>query len=1129
MLFEDRRSIANSRRLDISQAGLPSPASSSGNPYLASWLNLLGGAQTTPRIESGIVVDALPGGYMYRVSAGSRSFLWCSPGGTTGSFGTIGARPLTTYPIGTNVFFIRRHQTATVGTIVAAEPPWMLGSPELWPADGIWPFIRSGQKAETSHYWPVWEDSRVAALGDVKLNNLDIADFSAGRPMDATSSGEWGAITETGLAFFMDSWQLHMRVDEATGVFGFLQDQLLRVSGHNYQFSSSHTEHEELEDEGELTGTTRTCVYPWEAYGNWRHNQVTPGWAMSDVPNYGFASGQGTTPVDPLYVQSAYGYAVRESEAARPLPAARIFEWQGYLGQGGRSQISAPLQLDWAYPWIDQEETLASETTADIEKDNETPGGRLLLDGGAGWTGSPALRIKAGVWNRVSRTYAPANGEVGGVSAGMWISIYGTDGSNSTTGNMWRIESVSSGTITVAKESEQGRPAPSGAAVPAIVWANTSDFIVPVNERGPADLPKSQPGVLAEHKSLAGRYTLQAAGGIVFSKKATIPTPRPNKRAEDPAGDNPTNYSPSGLDDEGAVDHFVTGSLAMPAGVAQRMIALPDVLAYCFNWEGLHPFIYHEKDWVVAEEGAAGSELVNQRAPFYTDLEVIDYLDAPVPAYLDVDHRYGLVPIYETQSTFAMLEDGSIIISDGWGSEIRMGGGNIELHCSGDIRLFNGRNLLAWAGHDIDLKAQDSLDLTAERADIRTLAGRNSQHMSGNRGCGGFLFETKSVCPSYAFCDNLGEAVTGSGFVVLAPNSQVWLQGQDVVLGLEPTHTGGRIVLDSGAEREIHMRSKREIHKVEPGGAIVNLFKDHANEFTGAYTVMGGKLYVNNSVVQGNSDAVAREAQIANDYAAEFAETLFTPPGSECAEYSARTAAQYLSESFTYWQSRWKAIADGDNQSLEVWDESAVVGLRSGETTRVHPGERWTESDGEKRHDYKLTKPDDNWNSVNRTTYRSDYEHPLMLDPAGYQLRTTYRIPFLQPLTPGPASPPTPPLAGGCCASTLLNGTSVRCLSNNSDGTPLTGTWSTIPSGTATGHVHLGVIPSGDFAGEFSGRTAWMVCVDGGLRLWLWDEAGDAGTEPPDFDAPLNALDCDVKAAIFGWQGAYANMAWWIV
>lgn len=1017
MPLDDRRGVANSRRLDISRAALDRSDNTAADPYLAAWLNVLDPAHAQPRIESGIVVDVVPGGYAYRVSAGRRSFLWCASGGTTSAFGSLGARQLTTYPIGTPVYFIRHHQTPGIGTIVAAEPPSMLGAPDQWPADGIWPFIRSGQKAEPAHAWSINEDARIAAARPRPLGGLDTVDFSAGRPMDATSAGEWGLMTETGVGLFVDSWQAYLRVDEATGVFAFYPDQMLRVAGHNYQFSSSQTEIEHLDDEGEFSGTTRTAIYPWEAYGLWRFNQVSPSWCISPVPNYGLGGGQGTLPVDPYNVQAAGGFAVREPESPYALPAARLYEWSGYLGQGGRSEIAVPVQLGWAYPELPTTSVRNAAVTANSDP-NGPPGGRLVVQGSAGGS-QPFLIYETGTWDLASGTFAPTIGNPAGdgVGVGLWASIF--TGTDAPGGFLVRIIASDATTFTVSAKVYEGQPAATGPAR-AVIWGSVQPYAVPVNARYGVD----QPGVLVEQKTLAGRYYLAASGGIIFAKRSVLPVPRPLRKAEDPAGDTSLNYAASGIDaTTGFVTHAVRAALTPLNGPPHRVCMIPDAIAYALNWEGLHPFAYHTNDWFVAEEGEAGSTLVNQIAPCYGDLACNDYLDTPPPAYLDIDHRYGLTPVYQNEAFFGILEDGSIGFRDGWGSEMRFTGGNVEVHTPGDFRVFTGRNYITWSGHDISFKAHDSIDLVAESNDFRTSAGRNHHHLAGNSGYGGFLFEAKSVCPSYAFCDKLGEAVTGSGFVVLAPYSQVWLQGQDIVASLDPTSTDGRIVLYSGDTNDIHVLAKTLVEHFPATGAIVQLFDGtSANELTAGYSLFGGNIYNRGKIITtggvgGLDPGIAdRETYLTTTYAGRFQKSIYTPPGSECAEFSYRTSSQYLSTTFAFWQSAWQSIAFGAGQSLPVWVEPTVVGLVSGQQTRPHPGERWTDTQSYNAHTYLLVDPTANWLAVSRTDNRATYEDPITLTPYRNSLAAAYTIPFVEQPICMPSPPPVPPVPpSGCC------------------------------------------------------------------------------------------------------------------
>lgn len=934
-MFLDRRALSATRRLDQDQAGRR-VGSSQGDPYLAAWLNTLDGNAAGPRVESGVVCDVVPDAFCYLVSAGIRSFLYCSPGGTTGAFGATGVRPLTTYPMGTIVYFIRHPQTPYVGTIIAAEPPYLNPDQTDRPLDSAWPFVRSG-RIEPAHKFRVIASLALGAQGEVQLGHADMADFSGGRIIDSTSVGEFGGIAETGVGIFADPFQVQMRVDEATGVFGFYSDQLLRVAGHNYQHFTSIVDQEQLDDEGELHGVKRETVYPWENFGLWRYNQITPGWSAPLVPNAGLPPGQGVAFTNPLDVQAGSGYAAREPEILTVLPAARKLAWEGYLGQGGKQMVVVPAQLEWAYPLLPEGVRIAEPIL-----DTIAPGAFDPL------TGLPLVTPEGRV----------------------------------------TLEGIS-----IPEDVEEFDPA---------------TYEVPVNQRATFNFPAAapdQPGVLDIHQTLAGDLHYRFAHSCVFTKRTAIPVPRQLARPEDPYGDKPAGYSPSGLNADGAVTHAVSADPDIPGGPIHRLCALPCVLSYLFNWVGLHQFAYHTKDWHVAEEGAAGSNAVNQQPPDYAELKVIDYLDTPTPIYLDVDHRYNEVAYYENESVFAMHPDGGISLTDGWGSEIRMVGGNIEIHAAGDIRFFTGRNVVTWAGHDFTVKAQNSVDMVAVKGDMRSAAGRNSQHMAGGDGCGGFVFEAKSSCPVYSFDGKLGEHATGSGFVVITPNSQTVILSQDIVLKLEPTADDGKIALDAGSDREIVTWSKSQTHRVADDGSIIHLFgvdldvtASAVNEFSATYNLFEGRVYSKSllrgasGTFTGNDSSLNTRVTDLKTYADDYANSLFVPDELFDVEFSFRTSSQYLSTEFSYWRSKWQAIATADEQDLPLWEELSTIGLRSDEETRPHPGERWIEEGSYMYCEPKFVDPATGWVAKNRNTNRTDYEGAVIPAPIADSLENSYFV-----------------------------------------------------------------------------------------------------------------------------------------
>jgi hypothetical protein len=122
------------------------------------------------------------------------------------------------------------------------------------------------------------------------------------------------------------------------------------------------------------------------------------------------------------------------------------------------------------------------------------------------------------------------------------------------------------------------------------------------------------------------------------------------------------------------------------------MAAISDDLAFTFNWQGAHPFYYHENDWYLPEEedlNYLGEECAGPQfaAPYFKELGCYQLLQAPPAIPLHVDHRYGDVDYYPNKSYVTLLDDGSVVIGDGFGSQLRMGNGNIYLQCPGDVFL----------------------------------------------------------------------------------------------------------------------------------------------------------------------------------------------------------------------------------------------------------------------------------------------------------------------------------------------------------------------------------------------------------------------------------------------------------
>jgi hypothetical protein len=224
----------------------------------------------------------------------------------------VGPRAITSIGPGTEVLVIR-FLAGDYGIILGGYPsPLTDGTLSL--SDFIHQTSRCGLRVDQTHSAPFG----TAAHGG-------IADFSCGRPFDGMSLGEWGAITETGLRQFLDPFMVQCAVDEATGVFAFYHDQLLRLAGYNTQAFSGGHESEIYIDEREVHHYDGFTPYPWEQCGS-----VDP-----TVDPY--------RDVDPQDVQfNTPHYAAVEPAKDDQMAFHRSLLFRGYLGQGGKRMVQAP-------------------------------------------------------------------------------------------------------------------------------------------------------------------------------------------------------------------------------------------------------------------------------------------------------------------------------------------------------------------------------------------------------------------------------------------------------------------------------------------------------------------------------------------------------------------------------------------------------------------------------------------------------------------------------------------------------------------------------------------------------------------------------------------------------------------
>lgn len=405
------------------------------------------------------------------------------------------------------------------------------------------------------------------------------------------------------------------------------------------------------------------------------------------------------------------------------------------------------------------------------------------------------------------------------------------------------------------------------------------------------DIPDQ--GVWEQFVALDGSYVMRSAKSVTIGKRLLIPVPKEIELPEDKQGDDKEedNYKFSGKFG-GGTEHKV-GDVLVEGDDAHllKVAAVLDLMAHEYNWKGLHPFHYHERDFKTFQE----SELLNQKGGFSRVQDVVNfgelasrmYLTPPTARSMKVDDRYGDVEYFQRESFIKLLDDGGVVIGDGYGAQITMTGGHIRLDCPGDVQLFPGRNIVALGGDDIILRAQNSVDVTAGNKDIRIKAENNMQLLSANSGSGTMLIETKAQGFSGDFQNKVGEEVSGAGIMLRAKNGGIAYWAQEHYMRTGGDELGkGPIVFDADrGNREIVMKgncvalptSSFSIF-VGPSDESCNVQKAYTFSNSGAVlggsTCLDGNLLVTEGAAINNSLAVDGSVVITGNYAAGSVQTI---------------------------------------------------------------------------------------------------------------------------------------------------------------------------------------------------------------------------------------------------------------
>jgi len=142
------------------------------------------------------------------------------------------------------------------------------------------------------------------------------------------------------------------------------------------------------------------------------------------------------------------------------------------------------------------------------------------------------------------------------------------------------------------------------------------------------------------------------------------------------------------------------------------------------------------------------------------------------------------------ESCIRQLADGTIIISDGHGSEIRMRRGNIEISCPGDLKLLPGRDLVEMTPRTRVMNAGGNVQIQSVTESVSIKAEKNLTALSGNGADGGVLLleNRSSKAPDgTSWREGLAQGDPLSHGILIKSRRGLAILGKDMYMGIADT------------------------------------------------------------------------------------------------------------------------------------------------------------------------------------------------------------------------------------------------------------------------------------------------------------------------------------------------------
>lgn len=320
------------------------------------------------------------------------------------------------------------------------------------------------------------------------------------------------------------------------------------------------------------------------------------------------------------------------------------------------------------------------------------------------------------------------------------------------------------------------------------------------------------PGMLSEQKRMDGIYRLRAAKEILFERTGVIPVP--SQIADIDSVSQPADEAtiPSEVDDEfrknvigvleedevSALLPLVRGTIA---DAEERQIFFAGLRQESGVW--VFPTKADVSEQVYGESEEPTIPPIHPDAAEYTLEDVASIIREVYPG--------RRIKLFKNSSAFLMADDGSVLLNDGHGSEIRMHRGSITISPAVDLKLAPGRDIVEIVPGKRVSRARGRVEFSSSEGSVAIKAEHNMQLAAGGAAGGVTTIENRSPMKDHSEIDRkdvLAGAAIGGGIMLKAPDAGVSVASEAFHVAGQPQNTGSGDGVDSRASNcDIYMDS----------------------------------------------------------------------------------------------------------------------------------------------------------------------------------------------------------------------------------------------------------------------------------------------------------------------------------